>query len=151
MPGHPAISLRAHATRRGLRALEDPCHQRKEALAAFTLVELMIVVSVIGILSAIALPQFLSARARVDAGAAVGEIIGLAKQCATGNATGFAETLKDGAGTPVTCNSTTVVMESRAFDYNAEGVRCLSEISSPGDTKATITIDANGRMTCAFS
>ena len=49
---------------------------------AFTLVELMIVVAIIGLLSAVALPQFLNARSRADAKSKVGEAVGLAKECA---------------------------------------------------------------------
>ena len=43
-------------------------------------------VAIVGLLTAVALPQFLSARNRADAKAAVGEIVGLAKECATYNA-----------------------------------------------------------------
>ena len=56
------------------------------ASGGFTLVELMIVVAIIGLLSAVALPQFLGARSRADARAKIGEAVGLAKECAVFNA-----------------------------------------------------------------
>ena len=43
----------------------------------FTLVELMIVVAIIGLLSAVAIPQFLNARNRADAKSKVGELVGI--------------------------------------------------------------------------
>jgi len=43
----------------------------------------MIVVAVIGILSAVALPRYLQARNAAAAGSAVGEALGLGKECAT--------------------------------------------------------------------
>ena len=46
--------------------------RRRKGTDAFTLVELMIVVAVIGLLSAVALPQYLQARAAADAGAKIG-------------------------------------------------------------------------------
>lgn len=41
----------------------------------------MIVVAIIGLLSAAALPQFLNARNRADANSRIGELAGLAKEC----------------------------------------------------------------------
>jgi len=134
-----------------LRALQKRRHG--QANSGFTMVELMIVVAIVGILSAVALPQYLQARARADAGAAVGEIVGLAKQCAVGNASKLAETLADGAGNPRNCSGASVDMVSRTFSTGAEGVRCLSSsvTSAAANTRATITVDANGGMNCVFS
>ena len=52
---------------------------RRGLAQGFTLIELMIVVAIIGVLSAVAIPQFLGVRDRAAAGAKVGELVGLAK------------------------------------------------------------------------
>jgi type IV pilus assembly protein PilA len=54
----------------------------RSAAKGFTLVELMIVVGIVGLLSAIALPRYLQARNAAIAGAYIGEQVGLAKECA---------------------------------------------------------------------
>jgi type IV pilus assembly protein PilA len=49
----------------------------------FTLVELMIVIVVVGVLSAVALPEFLGVKDKAVAASEVGEYVGLAKECST--------------------------------------------------------------------
>ena len=49
----------------------------------FTLVELMVVVAIVGVLSAVALPQFLGMSEKAKLGGSVGEFVGLAKECST--------------------------------------------------------------------
>ena len=46
----------------------------------------MIVVAIVGLLSAVALPQFLNARDWADAKAKVGDLVAISKECATFNA-----------------------------------------------------------------
>jgi len=43
----------------------------------------MVVVAIVGVLSAVALPQFLGLQAKAGLGAQIGEHIGLAKECST--------------------------------------------------------------------
>lgn len=119
---------------------------------AFTLVELMIVVAIIGLLSAVALPQFLNARSRADAKSKVGEAVGLAKECAVFNAEAdiSATTVRTPTGGTITCGTGTPTskdMSSRAFSTSMT-VTCLGStlvnVSSVG-----IVITSGGQLTCA--
>jgi type IV pilus assembly protein PilA len=126
-----------------LREKKNPLQQ------GFTLVELMIVVAVIGILSAVALPNFLQARNAAAAGAVVGEALGLAKECSTlaisdiGNA-------PTGGNSTVSCGATGGTV-SASFTSGASGIRCLNQTSAAGSSKVTVTISSLGAITCAFA
>jgi len=137
---------------------------RKGMAQGFTLIELMIVVAIIGILSAVAIPQFLGVRDRSAVSAKVGEMIGLAKECSVGQVTKSAQKVNIGASgitglaTPFECSGTSVPL-AYAFATNnvvasgkmPVGVKCLSDSSTATDTTATVTIDPDGNMTCAWS
>jgi type IV pilus assembly protein PilA len=49
----------------------------------FTLVELMIVIVVVGVLSAVALPNFLGVKDKADVASQIGGFMGLAKECSS--------------------------------------------------------------------
>jgi type IV pilus assembly protein PilA len=123
---------------------------RTSASAAFTLVELMIVVAIIGLLSAVALPQFLSTRDRADAKAKVGELVGLSKECGTFNAEAdvTASTITGPANT-VTCGGSspsTVTMSSKTWRVSL-AIDCVG--TSINAKRAKMAIDASGRLTCS--
>ena len=125
-----------------LREKKNPLQQ------GFTMIELMIVVAIIGILSAVALPNFLSARSAAEAGSRVGEALGLAKECATlavsdiGNA-------PDSGSVFVTCNATSGLV-SGTFTAGASGVRCLDQTSTAASSNVKVSIASTGAITCAF-
>ncbi len=118
----------------------------------FTLIELMIVVAIVGILSAVALPNFVGARAAAAAGAAVAEVIGIAKECATFVTSG-------GVGVPptgalVSSCGVSGGSVSKTFTSGAANVQCLgtSVTSTTASSNVTITIaGTTGAITCAFS
>ncbi len=127
--------------------------EKKSRIAqGFTLIELMIVVAIVGILSAVALPNFLGARAAASAGAAVGEVVGIAKECATYVASGGVGVAP--TGSLVSSCATTGGSVSKTFTSGAANVQCLGTgvTSTTASSNVTVTIaGTTGAMTCAFS
>ena len=128
--------------------------QRKGLAKGFTLVELMIVVAIVGLLSAVALPQFLGARDAADAGAKIGGQIGLAKECAVWVASGGVGQQPANSTTPGqlgTCTATGGTYQA-SWANTVAGLSCLDQRQiSEGRSSATITVTATGGLSCILS
>ena len=113
----------------------------------FTLIDLMIVVAIVGILSAVALPNFLGARAAANAGSAIGQTLGLAKECATFKAAG-------GVGIAPTIAGVACDLAAQTFTATwtgtVNGVRCLAATSA-AQSSANITVSSLGALGCSFA
>jgi type IV pilus assembly protein PilA len=126
-------------------------HSRRGMKRAFTLVELMIVVAIVGVLSAVVVPAYLNARSAAAAGAVVGEAIGFAKECATAAASDVDSGITTGSTNVTVACSTAGGTVSTTFEAGASGIQCLTDSSVALDNSATITISDAGVTTCLFS
>ena len=125
----------------------------------FTLVELMIVVAIIGILSAVAIPQYLGVRDRSDVKTKIAEALGNAGECGAFQAEADAAqtTVNNPGGTSQLCGGTaggTLAARtfiSRTFPAIPTGTTasCNGATIAAGKTSVTITVSTAGVLTCA--
>ncbi len=134
----------------------------------FTLVELMIVIVIVGILSAVALPNFMASRDKASAGSLIGSMASFAKACGANMASnddtalgvpatitqgGTCSEVASGGSALVTFQNTTAF----TTPTNIKGVRCgttaAGVVSSNGGTEGTCVLtvtNGTGAITGAW-
>jgi type IV pilus assembly protein PilA len=116
----------------------------------FTLVELMIVIVIVGVLSSVALPNFLGTKNKAEAQALIGAMAGQAKLCGSNMVIGDAADLPaitgidvsgacEGGGTDVTIANTTAFPDATKIG----GVNCGGNVHD-GATGTTCTLTVDG-------
>jgi type IV pilus assembly protein PilA len=125
----------------------------------FTLVELMIVIVIVGVLSAVALPNFLGTKDKAEVGAIAGSMAGLAKECANNAVLDSPDPVK--AADPDLDDFTFVAgaggtnceeggsLTSIAFpEDKIGGARCIgAKANGTSHTQCEITVSGDGDIT----
>lgn len=133
-----------------IKFLRFSLHHRSIYQSGFTLVEVIVVVAIFGMLATTFFAHFLTARSRSQAGAKVGELIGIAHECSIDMSSQLQSAITY-AGIVYSCGNSSPVTLSATFPRGANGVDCLSDITEEADTRVAVTIATSGAISCAFN
>ena len=126
----------------------------------------MIVIVIVGILSATALPNFLNTRSKAEAGSLIGTMTGFAKECATNAIMGDTSSLSGlpstitvtASGSGTVCSTGATITNTTAFTAGqVVGLRCgvnssgAAQQATAASVTCTLTVDENGGITGAWS
>jgi len=140
---------------------------RRSAEHGFTLVELMVVIVIVGILAAVALPNFLGAQEKAKAGSLIGSMQGFAKECATNAPNtdaaaigGLPATITLTASGGTNCSAGATLENATAFTQPTKigGLRCgvnssgvVQQANGTSHVTCTFTVGTDGSVTGAWS
>jgi type IV pilus assembly protein PilA len=131
-----------------LRLLRVGKSSRNCNARGFTLIELMMVVAIVGVLSALAVPQYLRARSSSEAAARIGEAVGLAKECSTGQVTRLGHGVQNpSGGAALPCDGSREERFAVTWTGDGAGVKCLDK-TIDSEESVTISVTEEGEMTC---